>query len=215
MATVALFGITGKTGTVLARKLLDKNYQIKALVRNASKVTLSSPNLTIVEGNIVNADRVKKTIDDTQAVINVIGHVKGCPADLQTTASKWIIEAMIDLKIKRLINLTGGGVFSEGDHPDLLDRSVLWIMKNLLGKAMRDRLTDGDTHVKLICNTNLDWTVVRAPVLLSMPEKGTTFIGPVGHIPGHSLTFADLAEEIVTILENDLYIRQMPYITNG
>jgi len=37
----------------------------------------------------------------------------------------------------------------------------------------------------------------------------------VGHISGFSLTYEDLADEIVNILQKNLYIHQLPYITNG
>jgi putative NADH-flavin reductase len=215
MRTVALFGITGKTGAILVKKLLAKNYKVKALVRNPLKVVLSSPDLTIVHGNILNFNQVQETIRGADAVINVIGHVKNCPADLQTAASKMIIQIMEELKIKRLINLTGGGVHVEGDNPDLIDRTVMFIMKNLIGKAMKDRMNDGEQHVSLIRDSDLEWTIVRAPVLLPKPAKGKVKTGMVGHISGHSLTFEDLCNEIVHILEEDLYIRQFPYITNG
>lgn len=213
--TIALFGMTGKTGLVLVKKLLENNYLVKALVRKPDSLSFSSPNLTLNQGNVLNEEQVKETIRDTDAVINVIGHVAGSPPDLQTIASKHILKAMNELKVQRLINLTGGGVKVEGDNPGFIDRMVVFIMKNLVGNAMQNRLKDGDDHVRIIRGTNLDWTIVRAPVLLARPAKGKTSIGMVGQIAGYSLTFEDLTDEIVNILKKDLYFRQFPYITNG
>lgn len=210
-----MFGMTGKTGLVLVKKLLENNYLVKALLRNPGSLSFSSPNLIINQGNVLNEEHVKETIRDTDAVISVIGHVAGCPPDLQTIASKHIVKAMNELKVQRLINLTGGGVKAEGDDPGFIDRMVVYIMKNLAGKAMQNRLKDGDNHVHIIRATSLDWTIVRAPVLLAKPAKGKTSIGMVGHVAGYSLTFEDLSDEIVNILKNDLYFRQFPYITNG
>ena len=213
--TIALFGLTGKTGTVLVKKLLAKNYLVKALVRSPTKVTISSPNLTILKGDVLNKSFVNETMKDTDAVINVIGHVKGCSPDLQTVATGYILKAMNELHVRRLINLTGGGVRVEGDNPDLIDSTVNFIMKHMAGKGMKDRFADGDAHVGLIRSTELDWTIIRAPILIQRPAKGKTSIGSVGHVPGHNLRYEDLADEIINILENNLYIRQLPYITNG
>jgi putative NADH-flavin reductase len=213
--SVALFGLTGKTGSIIAKKLLTKNYHVKALVRNPLNVSLYSKDLTILKGDVLNESEVKETIRDTDAVITVIGHVKGCLPDLQTLAIKNLLKMMDELNIRRLIDLTGGGVSGEGDNPDLIDRTVTFIMKNLAGKGMKDRFADGDSHVRLIRSTDLDWTIVRAPVLIPRPAKGKTSIGSVGHISGYSLRYEDLADEIINILENNLFVRQLPYITNG
>jgi hypothetical protein len=119
------------------------------------------------------------------------------------------------LDIQRLINLTGSGVKVHGDHPKLKDKILVFIMKNLVGKAMRDRLIDGDNHVQLISQSSINWTVVRAPVILSIPAKGKVEVGYVGHISGFSITSDDLTEFMLKTLEENSYIRQYPYITNG
>ncbi len=215
MKTIALFGISGKTGSILAKKLVAKKFIVKALVRNPSKVFFSSPKISIIQGDVLNFNQVLDTIRDADAVINVIGHVKGCPKNLQTIATGHIIKAMNELHISRLIDLTGNAVTVEGDNPGIIDRASFFVMKHLAGLAMKNRFNDGVEHTRLIQNSDLEWTVIRAPVLLPKPATAKTYIGMVGHIPGHSLTYDDLVNEIVNILVNKSFIRQLPYITNG
>lgn len=215
MVTVALFGATGKTGSILFKKLISRGYSVRVLVRNPAKLNYSGNQLTVIQGDVLNEKDVFGVLEKSDVVINVIGHVKGCPPDLQTMASRNILAGMRKFGITRLINLTGGGVKVEGDHPKWPDKLIIFIMKNFVGKAMRDRLNDGDNHVKLISNSNYDWTIVRAPVLLPGKAKGKTSIGMVGHIPGFSLTFEDLTDQIIKILEEKSFIRQYPYVTNG
>lgn len=215
MRTIALFGATGKTGSILVKKLTAKGYPVRALVRNPAKLKFSDNLLTVFQGDVLNEQSVLKVLEKSDVVINVIGHVKGCPPDLQTIASRNILSGMNKLGITRLIDLTGGAVKVEGDDPKWPDKLIAFIMKNLAGKAVRARFTDGENHVKLISRSNLEWTVIRAPVLLPGKAKGRTSIGMVGHIPGYSLTFEDLTDKIINILEDKSFVRQYPYITNG
>lgn len=214
MLTIALFGATGKTGSILLKKLVVKGYNVRILVRNPAKLTFSDALITVLQGDILDEQLVFRTLEKSDAVINVIGHVKGCPPDLQTIASRNILNGMNKYGITRLINLTGGGVTVKGDNPGLLDKSVVFIMKNLAGKSAKNRLEDGENHVKLISRSPGEWTIVRAPVLLPGKAKGKTCVGFVGHIPGITLTFEDLTDKIIQILEERSYIRQYPYITN-
>ncbi|HEX3006471.1 MAG TPA: NAD(P)H-binding protein [Bacteroidales bacterium] len=216
MATIALFGASGKTGRILLSKLLLKGHTVKALVRNPAKLAnIKESRLVVVEGDALDEDSVLMTLRNSDAVINVIGHVKGCPPDLQVQASVLIIKGMKKLGMMRLIDLTGSAVTVDGDNPGFFDKMVAFAMKNLLGKAVKHRFTDGENHVRIISKSKLDWTVVRAPVLLKGKAKGKTRTGLVGHIPGFSLMYEDLTDEIVKILEEKSYIRQYPYITNG
>lgn len=215
MNNIALFGATGKVGKILLKKLVSKGYPVKVLVRNPSKLAINNPLITVIPGDILNREKVFQTIENSNVIINVIGHVKNCPADLQTRATDNILSGMRKFGISRLITLTGGGVKVEGDDPGFIDRFIVFIMRNLTGKSIRNRLVDGENHVKLISNTKLEWTVVRAPVLLAGKPKEKTAIGMVGHVPGYSLTFEDLTNQMINIMEDKTFIRQYPYITNG
>ena len=215
MVTIALFGATGKTGSILLKKLIEKGYPVRALVRNPAKLNYSGNLLEVIRGDVLDEQSVFKTLQKCDVVINVIGHVKGCPPDLQTLASRNILNGMTRLGMTRLIDLTGGAVEVEGDDPGWFDKLSAFIMRNLLGKSLRNRFFDGVNHVKLISKSNIEWTIVRAPVLLPGKEKGKTSIGMVGHIPGFTLTYEDLTNQIINILEDKSYVRKFPYITNG
>jgi len=215
MKTIALFGATGKTGNILLKKLLEDNFMVKALVRSPEKLRIASQNLTVIQGDVLITEDVFEVVSDTNAVISVIGHVKQCPPDLQTRAVKNILSVMNRTGIKRLINLTGSGVKIPGDYPGLPDRIIAFAMKNLLGKAIRNRFIDGENHVRLISESDTDWTVVRSPVILSRSAKGRVETGCVGCIGGYSITVGDLTDFIIKVLSENTYIRDYPYVTNG
>ncbi len=215
MKTIALFGASGKTGKPFVNKALEKGYKIQALVRNPDNFPIKHPNLTVIKGDILNQNDVNQAITGSDAVISLIGHVKGSPENLQSEAMHLVISAMKNNGIKRLISLTGGGVRDEqNDKPKFIDKLIPFIMKNLAGKGSRNALLDGRAHAEIIRNSGLDWTIVRGPMLTEEPAKGTYQVGNVGELKGIKLTREDLADFILKTLETDTYIHEMPFVVN-
>jgi putative NADH-flavin reductase len=213
--TIALFGGTGRTGEPFIKHAL-KSYRIKALVRDASKISFTDPDLEVIQGDILNPADVEKTIAGTQMVVNLIGHVKGSPANLQTQATLYILDTMKKHQIKRIVSLTGGGVRDmRVDKPGLMDKFIVFAMKNLAGKDARLTLQDGIEHAEALKISGTDWTIVRGPMLTQEPAKEKIEVGNVGMVNGFKLTREDLAIFIVNELENNQYIHKMPFLTNG
>jgi putative NADH-flavin reductase len=81
--------------------------------------------------------------------------------------------------------------------------------------STRYALLDGISHTRLIQKSDLDWTIVRAPMLTEEPEKGKIEVVNVGQINGFKLSRADLAQFMLNEIEANKYIHQMPSLTNG
>ncbi|MFW5708536.1 MAG: NAD(P)-dependent oxidoreductase [Bacteroidota bacterium] len=213
--TIALFGATGRTGVPFLELALE-HFTVKALVRDPSKVTLSYPGLTLIEGDILNAGDVSQTIESAHIVVSLIGHGKDSPENLQSHAMRNILVAMKEHDVHRIVSLTGGGVRDKAnDTPGLMDRFVVFAMKNLAGKGARRALLDGITHANLIRQSGTQWTIVRGPMLTEEPAKGKIQVGNVGQVKGFKLTREDLAAFILEVIRSKSYIHQMPFVTNG
>lgn len=212
MKTIALFGITGRTGKPLQTLLLAKGYHIKALVRNPATVGITTPALTLLQGNILNANDVEQTISGADAVVSVIGHVRGDTqtAQVQTLGTKNILGAMQKHGVKRLLSLTGGAVPYHKDEPKFPDKAIKFIM-NLVAK---ETLADAIAHAEIIQKSNTDWTVIRGPRLLEKPPEGAYRVGWVGVNASTAITYGDLAQFIVDELEQGKYVRSMPFVSH-
>ena len=216
MATIAIFGATGRTGRPLVQKALDAGHTIRALVRNPQHVTTRHARLFLVEGSSLDAAKVDETITGSDGVISVLGQGKDSPADLQTRSTQLIINAMKQHGLRRLVSLTGAGVRDAAhDKPGFIDKAIVFIMKNVAGSGPRNALFDGIAHADLIRQTDLDWTIVRGPMLTDDSAKGNYQVGHVGTVPGIKLTRADLADFMLKEFEQSRYHRQMPFVTNG
>jgi putative NADH-flavin reductase len=212
MKTIALFGATGRTGKPLLSLLLNKGYTVKALIRKPAQMGVSHEQLSIVQGNILSASDVERAIENTDAVVSVIGHVRGDQQSprVQTEGTKHILTAMQKYGVKRLISLTGGAVPYKDDKPAFADKAIKLIM-NLVAK---DVLTDAIAHAALISKSNLDWTIVRGPRLLEKPPVGSYRVGFVGVNASTAITYGDLAQFIADELEQSKYVHSMPFVSH-
>lgn len=215
MKTIALFGGSGRTGKPFIRKATGE-YKIKALVRDPQKLDISHENLQVIGGDVINPVDLEKCIAGSDIVVSLIGHGKDSAPGFQTAAIRHILQLMDKHDVKRIVTLTGGGVRDqENDRPGVLDKLVVFVMKNLAGKGPRNALEDGINHAQVIRNTNTDWTIIRAPLLTEDPAKGYVEAGFVGTVKGFKLTREDLAQFILQEINEERYVHQMPFVTNG
>lgn len=210
MKKIALFGASGQTGQQFLTQALAKGYSVKALVRNLSSITQSSERLELIQGDVLNLSDVEKTVENCDMVISLFGHVKNSPEWLQSDGTTNIIKAMKKYEIFKIVSLSGGGLpFPEKDEPKLMDKVIRTIMKIAVPKILNDAIK----HAGILKNRGLDWVIVRGPRLTNDPKVGNYRVGWVGVNAGSKLGRADLADFIVTQVEDDTFIHQMPFIS--
>lgn len=208
---IALFGGTGRTGKIFLEKALQNGYAVKALVRSPEKLALDHKNLTVVKGDVLNLEDVKNTVEGTSIVFSLFGHVKGSPARLQTEGTRLIIDAMQENQLKRIISLSGGGLpFPEKDEPKFADKIIRTIMKIFVPNILNDAID----HAEVLKNSDLKWTIVRGPRLTDDPEQGQYREGWVGVNASTKISRSDLASFLITLIEDEKYVRQMPFISH-
>ncbi len=216
MSTIAVFGATGRTGIPFIKLALERGHTIRALVRNPAKMTIQHPRLHLVQGDALVMVDVETVLAGADGVVSLLGQDKASQPDLQTRATKLILDTMKRMNITRLISLTGGGVRdAENDKPGFMDNMIVFIMKNVAGSGARNALLDGISHADLIRASGTDWTIVRGPMLTDDPAKGTYQVGHVGTVKGIKLTRTDLAAFILTEWEQPAWQKQLPFVTNG
>uniref|UniRef100_A0A1B6JSL3 NAD(P)-binding domain-containing protein n=1 Tax=Homalodisca liturata TaxID=320908 RepID=A0A1B6JSL3_9HEMI len=74
MNKIAVFGATGQTGLCVLKSAIEKGVKIRALIRDLSKLpTEYEGKIDIVQGDVLNVEDVKKTLEGQDAVIVVLG----------------------------------------------------------------------------------------------------------------------------------------------
>jgi len=212
MTKIAVFGASGHTGKPFTDLALQNGYEVKALVRTPSKLGIQHPALQVIQGDVLDPNKVEETIAGTEAVIDILGPASDSPADLRRTAMRHILQSMQKHSLKRLIALASlpFGVVDSKDQVNLGLRLKMF----LAGILLRKPAQDARGHANLITHTDLDWTVVRAPGLTDQPAQGKYHVGFVGSDMGSSITNSDVAAFLLDELRNAKYIRQMPLVSN-
>lgn len=208
--TVTVFGANGRSGRRVVRRLHERGHEVRAAVRDPRKLRPDDGGVTVVTADVLDPDAVAAAVAGADAVVSLIGHTRGTPPDMQTRGAGHIIEAMQKRGIRRLIALTGSGVRFPGDRPAPADR----ILTRMLGYLAADRLADGERYARLIAEADLDWTVVRAPVLHEFTPRRPYRVGPAGPETGMTCSRENIARFITAELEKPRHIGRAPVVSD-
>lgn len=209
---IALFGGSGKSGLEFIPAALKEGHSIKALVRTPDKLKNLKEQIEIIQGSVEDSDLINKTIQGCDCVVSVLGHSKNTKPDMQTESIKKIIDSMNQEGIKRLIVLTGAGVFVDGDKPGFLDNFITFLLK-LIAKS---RITDGENFSKIVMESNLNWTVLRVPLLTNGKYTGKAKLGVVGDSDlQFKISRKDLASTIVKVLDDTSTFKKAPFLAQA
>jgi putative NADH-flavin reductase len=204
---IAVIGASGRSGQAFVRLALEAGHAVTAGVRGPHTLG-SHPSLKVVICDALVAADLKNLVTGQDAVVSLLGHVRGTPADMQTNAMQLLVEAMDQAGVKRLVSLTGTGARQSGDQISIIDR-----MMNL-SIAIIDpkRVQDGINHLQVLKASNLDWTVIRVLKLTNQKAGKFTLSS---HGPAKSfISRASVAQAILQTLNDNSFLRQTPIISH-
>jgi uncharacterized protein YbjT (DUF2867 family) len=172
MTRIALFGATGGTGREFLRQALADGHEVTALIRgDAGRLGVEHPSLTVLVGDARNADDVDATINGQEVVFATLGlSAHGSHDEVVTVctdALEHIIVSMDRHGIRRLVSMSTHGV-NETDGTQYA--KDLW---DYVGERLRDKVT----MEQVIRASDLDWTIVRAPLIKQDEPRGDAIVG--------------------------------------
>lgn len=208
---IVVFGATGRTGIPLVQQALDAGHEVVGFARTPSKMPIQHDRLTLIAGDVMNADDVQRAIPpDVDAVLSTLGPVKGSPPEMLPRAADNIIAAMQQSGVMRLIYMTGAGVDAPQDQPKFINHVIKFALKTISGDVLRQ----SEEAVAKVRGSDRDWTVVRAPMLTDGDYSGDIRVGWVGVNTGPRLARADAAAFMLQQAAATDHLRQAPVISN-
>ncbi len=209
-----VIGATGATGKEIVSQALASGHAVTALVRNPDKADFA-PAVKIAVGDVLNPGSLKRALADGQeAVVSALGSGATGPFKQMTMLSEGtrnLIGAMKAHGVNRLVCITGiGAGDSKGHGPWWYD----WIVQPLV---LRGVYEDKTRQEILVCQSGLDWTLVRPGALTNGPAKGLASVRAFTDLTGMRAGFisrADVAAFCLRELTDGRYRRQAPVITN-
>lgn len=106
-----IIGGTGGTGKELIEQALEQGHSLTALVRNPEKVNIAHKDLSVINGNILDFDKVQGVVAGQDAVLSALGHKRFfIKTNILSEGTKNIIHAMEMHNVNRFICITSLGI---------------------------------------------------------------------------------------------------------
>lgn len=203
---VAVFGASGRVGQRVVQLLLANGYNVVAISRHYDQA-LENERLRVENVDVHDADAVMRALQDVDEVISVVSSWGSEHGDVLSSAMRSIIPAMHAYGIKRLVSLTGTGAFTSEDKPTLAQRAS----RALFHKIAPAVLEDGEEHIRLLQQSDVDWTVVRSPAMNNL-GKDTYKLSAKLSTGAATINRQAVAKAIVAQLSDGKWLRQTPTI---
>lgn len=207
---LTIFGGTGRTGRHLVEQALDAGHHVTVLARTPRKLALEHDRLRVIEGDVQDLTAVARAIEGSEAVLSVLGPTSNTPDYQVSRGTAHVLDAMRVHGVNRLVISAGAGVGGEGDQPKLFNHLISFVLK----LAARHVLEDMTRTVQAVRSSDLDWTVVRVPMLTDDPPKKSVRVGHVGVNTGPRISRADMARFMLEQLADTAHVGASPVISN-
>ncbi len=203
-----IFGATGTVGKHLVDQGLDLGHSVTAFTRNPQKITRHHSQLSIMQGDVLDFDIVKNTVEGHDAVLCTLG--AGRKGELRAKGTATIIKAMTELGIDRLICQTTLGCGESWNNLNFFWRRIMF------GWFLKQAFIDHENQEEEVSNSNLDWTLVR-PSAFTDGELTKQF--EMGFSPEEQslklkIARADVACFMLAQIDSPKYIRKAVGISN-
>jgi putative NADH-flavin reductase len=207
---ITVFGANGGIGKLVVMQALEKGYQVKAYVRNPSKITFSHPNLEVIKGALNDYQQIATAVKGADAVISTLGPplkftYDGFPI---LEGHQNIIKAMKANKVARFITLATPSIKFNKDK-----KSVATVMPGILAgilfpRAKKEIVAIGNEVV----SSGLDWTIVRIIAPNDKPATGEAKVSFGDEKISFAISREDIAGFIFKQINSSEYIHSMPII---
>jgi putative NADH-flavin reductase len=207
---VLILGATGGTGRQALAEALVRGYDVTVLVRDRARLPPDIARVTVLDGDVRNADIVANAVKGQDAVVSVLGiGTSLTPNGLIAEATPNILRAMEGAGVKRLVFTSAYGVGETWrDTPTIPRILIRLILKKIYADKM---IGDG-----LVRQSALDWTLVFPTTLTNKPKAGRLRAGErlaLGGVP--TISRADVGAFLVAEIASRDHIRKGVLITEA
>lgn len=199
---IAVFGGTGRVGGRFIEYALAEGHTVKALARDASKLTPRA-GLEVVQGDVLDAAAVSSVIAGADAVVSGLGGAGvEDPGEAQSQGMRNIVAGMQRHGVRRVLGVAGGGILNSTEGGLRHDQPTFpAVFKKVSSRhkeawhAMRD--------------SNLDWTMIATGDIVPGERTGVyrtleEFL-PEG---GRRISVEDVADFLLSSLRDGLHLQK-------
>lgn len=204
---VAVFGANGETGRRLVSQALDRGHEVVGFDVGFDEDFPSKAEKVL--GDVHDEGKVEEAVRGADAAVSALGVTKQSGSDVVSAGVENIRKAMRECGVDRLVVLTGAGATLESESETLGNKMV----NILLRFVMPGALEDGRRMVRDLQDSELDWTVVRAPRLKNSDGDRNYALGTDLRLSlRQSAARGDVAHCMLELADNKNHVKEMPFI---
>jgi putative NADH-flavin reductase len=198
-----ILGATGGIGRQLVDQALERHHQVTAFVRSPQKLGVARDGLSVIRGDVHNAEAMSRALAGHDAVLSALGPPGPARNTITSDSARSTVAAMQSGGIDRLLVVGVAALF-----PDI----------GMFGRLLRNTLLrniadDSAEMERIVKASRLDWTIARPPRLTNGPRREHYGLA-VDHLPNGAggnaiISRADVAHFMLDELEHPAHIRQM------
>ncbi|WGW10519.1 NAD(P)H-binding protein [Saxibacter everestensis] len=205
-------GATGMVGGHVVEQALRRGYEVVAIARNPTKLTIGHPRLAKARADILNAASVEPLLKGIDAVVSTVGiGTSKQPTTLYSEGTRNLLAGMDKHGVERIVVISSE-VAEHWAHQGLFK---LWIVLPLLQKFIGATYDDMRRMDIALWESSAQWTTIRAPRIRPASATGRYRLNADKPIrQGWTITAPDMATALLDIAERDDLGRQPVYVAN-
>jgi putative NADH-flavin reductase len=205
---ILIYGASGATGHELVKQALAQEHTVTAFVRDPSKLKIRDDKLKIKQGDVVNYELVEEAVKGQDAVLSALGASSPFKYDKSIVDGAGnIIKAMETNNVGRFIYMSFVGVKESRN-------TAGFVIKYIAPRLLSTEVAGHEAREKMIKQSQLKWTIVRAPTLSN--GKHTAQFRSGENITSKGFTVmisrADVADFMLRQLTDDKFLEKSPSV---
>ena len=198
---LTVLGAAGATGVPLVEQALAAGHQVTALSRSGQKVTITNPNLHVVQGDATDHAVVSQALKGADAVISVLG----ARGPVIAEATRAVVAAADQTGPDRIVMLSSFAVARDRLKP---------VSKLVTRMAMGSQVKDKTAGEEVLRASGLDWTIVYATKLTNGPKTEPRVVPETEKVGmSQRISRADVGSFLLQAATDGLYSRRDVIIT--
>jgi uncharacterized protein YbjT (DUF2867 family) len=198
---LTVLGAAGAAGVQLVEQALAAGHQVTALARSGENLTLTNPNLDVVQGDATDRAVVSQAMKAADAVISVLG----ARGPVIAEATRAVVAAAEQAGPDRIVMLSSFAVARDRLKP---------VSKLVTRMAMGSQIKDKTAGEEVLRASGPDWTIVYSALLTNGPKTEPRVVPETEKVGiSQRISRADVASFLLQAATDGLYSRRDVIIT--
>lgn len=200
---ILVIGATGPTGLELVSQGAALGHEVTATARRPESASLPA-DVKVVRADVMDPASLAAAMAGQDAVISSLGtKIERKPTFLLSEGTRYLVAAMKQTGVKRLVCITGIGAGESRGHGGFLYDRIFQPL--LLNEVYKDK----DRQEEVVRDSSLDWTLIR-PGMLTNGARGGKFreLKDLSGVTVGKISRSDVAAYILAHIDDPASYRQ-------